>query len=234
MDCPITNAIKTIRGGYFASRTENDDTRVVIVGSGETYVCDDVSFYMSKRRMTFARYEVSMKNNTQCAQPHTFAGKTYHDVARAIIGEIKHYLLYDQIVAVCDLISRIEDLIQRKLYTINKPNITLCNLCRDVLDIDPRSLFNASAAYDVVNMLHQHVSGTDINVLLSSPCITKLDPVPEFPSSIDMHTIISAESHLDQEMKVAEYLHAVEGYHCELIKSLNQIHSLCDEITAKI
>lgn len=249
-NCPITNAITIIRGGYYRGREEYDDMNVIVISGGSgnpnntnntndtpTYVCDDISYYMTKRRIAFARKDVAERNNIVTPAVHTFAGKTYRAAATEIINSITHHHLYDQLTAVCDIIARVEDLLNRRISGGKKPvNVTLCSLCDDVLSSisDPRCLFNAAFAYSVCSQIVSHVGGTDVNVLLTSP-VSALEPAPEFTEdSPDWNLVIPEELALEHEMIVAEYLMRVEEYHCKLIRSLARVHAVCDEIISKL
>ena len=235
--CPITSAIRVIRGGNACD--EHDDSRVVTIGGSE-YVCDDVSYYMSRRRLEFARYEVAMRtialdtpSGTSMPTPISYIGKTYREVASAIIDAVAHHRLYDQIAAICDVISRMEDLIQRRVLVSGATDVTLCCLCESFSDIDPRLLFNPVNACEITNALIDHVSGTDINVMLSSPCEIRPQRVPEFTGTPpDWNSIIP--DHLHAEMIVAEHLRDVESYHCVCLEKLGIIHAMCDEILSKL
>ena len=235
--CPISVAIREIRGGH--NREENDDINVVAIGGANTHelVCDDVAYYITRRKIAFARAEVAKLNNVVVPPVNTFVGKTYRDVAAEILAEIPRRL-YDQLVATCDIIARIEDLLSRVVCGGKNPiNITMCSLCDGVLDSiheDPRRLFNAETAFGIALQICMHVSACDINVLLTSPLVTRV-VMPTEPqiTPIDLATRIDDPGPA-QEMIVAEYLRTVEDYHCVLIRSLSSVHTMCDEIVNKL
>ncbi len=235
--CPISSAIRTIRGGFYAGREEHDDMRVVVIGGGSktnasTFVCDDVAYYITRRRLEFARYELSQRNGGTVPAPHVYTSMMLGEIAAAIINDLP-MRLHDQLVSICDIISRMEDLIQRRVLTnANSANISLCSLCNGIFTrVDPRELFNTTNAYTVVNAVVDHMRGNDINVLLTSPCTVQLATVPEFTMTAPTWTDIAND---ESEMIVAEYLRNVEGYHCELIACLGSVHARCDEILSKL
>jgi hypothetical protein len=249
-DCPVVVAIKEIRGGFYADESGFGDEFLVKLGGsdGIDRVCDNVSFYVMKRKLEFARFKLSKPNQQQCVNKyhlmfdHVLKGdSTYRQLYDDLADKLFHYL-YDQFIAMVDVIGEMEKFIAIYIQIAAIKNMPLNLSLPDVIflpDTDIAIMRSPKELAEVTNRVIKYMNGININAIIKDPIVTRLETVAEYEgpmigdevvSSVSEDWLIKMEETLKHEMNVADVLVSVEKYHCVIINRMNDVIDRCKKI----
>lgn len=241
MSCPVVRAIDEIRGGGL----EDETGHVVIVG-GYTRVVDDVAFYMTARKLDFARFELSgPKADAISARHRSFFGWMFDDAgkiltddiicARLIDKTIGRSALHDQFIEVVEMMGRLETTIYERTMggelsdslNISLPEIVLQpNIDRlityrpDVLKHTVDRLVAWVNAVNVVSISAGKSQSARVETISTPPDVM---PKKILPSPDTNPTLVGMKSLLAHEMHFCAHLREIEKYHCEAVTVLGRV-----------
>ena len=246
--CPVVAAIREIRGGFYADRVENDNTNMIKIGGSDTRICDEMSYYIMSRMMELARFELSRPDLDQCKEflkKYILSDNIYND----ILEKRNHNHVAEQLDALCDIISQMEEIIGG--YAAR--NTTPLNLSLSSIDINTNiDAYNTQELKHTCDAIVDYINSLNINVLLSTPINTQIDHIAEFvaarPASVSNRDIVGNGANLDtpeaalkhahdllsRELIVARYIAEIEKYQCAIINHLGKVYDRCENIITQI
>lgn len=245
MSCPVRRVIAEVRGAGL-----NESGAVKIGGSESscTIVCDSMDFYITSRKMDFARFELMNPDIDACARKcdSMFVG-TYAELYRHLIDKVIDRHLYTQFTQLIKLIGDMESVIISKIAIAARTNAAINVTLPNILllpHIDSVILYRPDLLCLTVNKIIDYMNKINVNVILRSPLIIKIDRVPmpnirpidmsreiERPVAGSAHEyLVGIKRSLDMELEVAAYAQDVEKYHCEIIARLNIVFDYCKKI----
>jgi len=249
-DCPVVVAIKEIRGGFYADESGFSDEFLVKLGGsdGEERVCDNVSFYVMKRKLEFARFKLSKPDQQQCEHKYhsmfdhvLYNDNTYRQLYNDLADKLFHYL-YDQFIAMVDVIGEMEKFIAISIQIAAIKNTPLNLSLPDVIflpDTDIAIMRSPKELAEVTNRVIKYMNGININAIIKDPIVTRLETVTEYEgpmisdeviNSTSEDWLIKMEETLKHEMNVTNVLVSVEKYHCVIINRMNDVIDRCKKI----
>lgn len=247
--CPVVKAIREIKG---AGLTKSSAESVIILhkigGNGaedEKHVCNEVAFYIVKKKIEFARFELSRPTIEQCHTMIESFPKLIADAYFEIIDStLKDRHMYTQFISVINFLGKVEEAVaekvlqcrvEKKALNISVPDINFAN-------IDESIIYDPDILTKVTNDIVKFANKMNINSILDEKIATKkIDPLPPFQSArgpIDMREqIIQLRNNpqdskeilqdmsraIDKIISVAEYVREIEKYHILAIKKINEV-----------
>lgn len=256
MSCPVVEVIKEIRGGGIY--IENDETHDVMIGgndTGITFVCDEMSYYITLRKMEFARFELSRPDLVSCERRYNLQWREYTGITYAVVYDklikkiAKNNLLYNQFTGLINLIHNMEETINAKIlalsYSGKAINISLPSVIL-LPNVDELIYTHPDTLMDAVNKLTNYINQINLKSIsrdcelakvekLQSITLPKLDMNKTFDSSPDLATpdeyIDCMKKLLASEMTIANYIRLIEEYHCKVIVHMNKLFDACKKLT---
>lgn len=256
MSCPVVDAIKSIRGGFYSTESGFSDDSLVKIG-GKERVCDDVKFYAMKRQLEFARFKLSKPDKQQCEAKYQLMfdgviGRSYGQLYSMLADKLfKH--LYEQFIILVDLIGEMEKLIANYIQIIAKLsqfrssiNVSLPDIIF-LPDTDVTIMRSPDELSEIVNRIICYVNNIDINAIIKEPISVQIEKVPKYVGNRinlqdeetiaekvspmdDNHPIYLLEETLKHEMVVIDALLDAEKYHCGVINRMSDIIDKCKMI----
>ena len=210
--CPAMAVIEEIKSGGFADESRGVKIRtyhnLIKGGSSATdqisnldapltqeVVCDNIKFYIARRKLEIARFELSdrslnceMRAQKYHAMFGEIAGATRWDVYRAIIDrEIGRVTVYQHLCNLLDIIGSIEGMIMQKVALIARKadqNTSISVTLPDLVlppSVDLHSLYNPAILAKCVELLRGYVMNLNISSITlprsGSPTIEKIAPI---------------------------------------------------------
>lgn len=252
MLCPVVATINEIKGAGWYAADDSDDV-VVLGGSDSTqYVCDEMSFYMTTRKMDLARFELKRPSVEEYAKFYArgyseYADITYSEMYTKLIDRaLKKKLLYAQFVDLVTLISDMEDLILSRVEAAGRAGQSINVSLPDIIllpHIDSIIIYRADALEKTINKIISYINKINVNSLIKDPVAINVAHVRGFDAKMESQTVIpgvhatTADEYLagikmmlEHEIKVAEYIRELEKYQCYVINHLNQVYDICKKI----
>ncbi len=255
--CPVVKAIREIRG---AGLCDDDDTQTVKLGGSDAqieYVCDDVSFYITTRKMTLARFELSRPTMQECVHKyHELFRADYTDYAAIYAHIVEHALekkyMYRQFVQLVDLLENINQPILRRVDNLarqGKPvNISLPDIIF-LPHVDQIIAYRPDILEHTINKIIDYVNRINIDSLIPSHARANIKHVGPFTAAEQLDMSISIEpidattpaeymeqmnALLNHEITVAKYVNGIEKYQCMVINHMNKIYDFCKKIMTEL
>jgi hypothetical protein len=254
VDCPVVEAIKIIRGGFYSTETGFDDNNLIKLGGMER-VCDNTSFYIMHRRLEFARFKLSKPDFQACldkgAMFSRVAGLMYVQVYISLANELFKYL-YDQFIFMVDAIGEMEKFLALRIQIAAKSGTPLNLSLPDIIFMphtDISILYFPHILTLTVNRVIKYINDININAIINEPLHDKIELLPAYTGpgiwaqdfqipSITGDTsesiIASMEEVLKHEMIIAEILLNIEKYHCSAINHMGKIIDKCKKIMSAV
>jgi hypothetical protein len=228
MSCPVQKAIKELRTGGYGG--DDDDKAPITHIGGMDVVCDNASYYLVTRRITFAR------DNTKELFTYLI-GKTYGEVYTYLLEKVLPQAhIYTHFTNLVDMIESLEQYIAHAVRKTTQLNVTLPTLLlRNSIDIE--ILYNPEALCAVINDIIMYMRKLNVNILLDKPVNTHIEYIEPFKGTLDTTYTISDGSADDlyaHEFVVVKYIAEVEKYHCSVINHTHKLLDICKEIISHI
>lgn len=248
--CPVRVAIDEIRGGL----SEDDAFLISVTGgalsssfdegiqSNDDYiVCDNVDYYVTTRKLEFARAELNynaelIKLSQLIAKSMTPKVKTFGELWQHITKQLQKNYIKEKFVAVVERIHYIEQLVatatsmNRAGESLSLPTIIFDN--NDLAGIQ----YKPNVLHQIIEKILSYFRELNINTILQSPIkpisstiIAGLDkqiPTIEYPPTtvlIQPVDVATARKRFNQEMIVAQYIQGMEKMQCAACRLLDNI-----------
>jgi hypothetical protein len=205
--CPVVQAIDEIKGGFdWSGDASNDENTVTIdtsvfggFGGGSegddelqrTCVLEDAVFYITTRKLTFARFKLGNPDLTACQKFYkrefeNLSGRDHYDVYVEILEKLHGgKYLYNAFTTLIDLISGIESAVG--VFMINSArkgkqfNLTIPSL-KILPTIDVAIQVRSDLLQHTMNQIIQYMNKLNVNDLLAKPISREaMNPLPSPP-----------------------------------------------------
>ncbi len=255
--CPVVEAINAIRGGGIYKDDMEDDPSAIVRVGGVEYVMNDISYYISSRKIELARFELSRPTLQACKAKYkkTFApltGLTYSALRVHIIDRaIDRPFAYEAFINIVDLIGKIEELIIDVVATLARKGKPINISLPDMLflpHIDRIIVYDPAAMEHTMNKIIEYINKLDVGSITDAPKLTQRIPnVARFipPAAVDdmahstvvspdTSTLSTPEDYIaamktisEAETHVTEYVSGIEKYHCVVVGHMQQVYDRC-------
>ena len=241
MSCPV---VKTIGEIYGSGMVQEDDPSSVIKVGGYEVIVDEMSFYIARRKLALARFELSKPSD---AAIEKFYKAEFEQFARADAMTIFKYIfpanshLYNKFTSLIDILGTIEDTLLTYISSRNKLNLSLPTLTLPAT-IDRWILFEPYALEHAVNTIVDYINAFSVDAKkprVSIQHLRKFDKSPhgvilgktsfEWPDEPKITLKILHEI-LELELKVADYARNFEKYQVEAMNLMDKIMQDCQKI----
>lgn len=254
MTCPVVRVIREIRGSGLYD-DDNSSNVIKLGGADNEFICDDMTFYITVRKMEFARFELSRPDYAACKQFYAKKFKNivnidYSQLYKRIIDDaLKKKFLYRQFVDLVEIMGEIEQMVELKVIKSARKGLPINISIPDIFilpHIDQLIIYRTDILAQTMNKIIDYVNKINVNTMLSEPVISNIQHVPAFTGDVPVMTtqipeltasnadeyITGMQSILNHEMVVANYIHSIEKYQCSVINHLNQVYIICKKIIA--
>jgi hypothetical protein len=244
MSCPVVETIKEIYGaGIFIDEFDNDSL-VKIGGGNVEYLCDSAKFYITTRKMEFARYELNDVEfkNLKNGFFDNIVDKSYKEIYEFIIDKVlNNKYVYNQFVNLINLIDVMEKALLRRIHRLGKEKKEINVSIPDMMfstNVDTLILYRPDVLCETVNTIISYIMRLNIRSIIKESVSIDIKKIDAFPHKLDMEIVVAgplntnedAKRILQHEMVVADHVLKLEKYHCEVINQLNKIYHYCDKI----
>lgn len=255
MTCPVVRAISEITGAGLY-HDEDDKSRLIKIGGSDseiTYVCDNASFYFTKRRLELARFELRSANPPTPAEIAAKYDKLYGKIAGLPYTEAVQRLTPDaldttylrrQLICAADSLSVICGAIVRAVAALAANgqcvNVSLPTLYLDE-DTLTATLSDPARLRDAVNRIVDFNNGLNISSIVSYER-RALPQLPEFTGKPPTGTIFRPPNNDAADIRalstiedgLASYFNQLEVYHCEAIRLMARVIDQCKHIVQQL
>lgn len=249
--CPVVAAINEIQG---AGLLDEEDSRIVnIVGADEPIIHDEMSFYITKRKLDFARFELSKPNADECRIKYDkmfrdIAGRNYEQVYIYLLLQLDSRYIAEQFAKIFDIIIYTGQLIAQKIIIHPTANISI-----GAEPYIPQNIYSIimrpTALTICINQICRYISSLNIASIIGPDIDQNIPQLAPFKKSFDLNRSIintdmtdkSADQCLDiirdmlsQELEIARYVRDIELYQCDALNHLYRAYAICEKIVTRL
>jgi len=212
MSCPVVKAIKEIRGGWDAW---DDEDRGVVKINGIEYVCTKTVFYVTTRKMEFARLTL----NKLLDREKFFVG--------LLSGTQLEYFNALEVIILRDVRGLFEIAINSTLRVISQITRAVITAAYRKKNAPIMNIFEPELGADFINVVNQCVeyvnSSKQVDVAALPPA--SKNTTPNSPAEGDVDKLMAAEEDILRGIgrREAEYVAA--------INKLTEVMAACKKIT---